>query len=246
MTKELTVSQIQGKIKRCEENIATNQKYIASWQKDIDNPPSWVTSDDIKRWKSIVRDCEKKINKEEAKVAEFKGMLEGKVKEYPEVRQFVETWKEVCIEHITNPQTINDCIESYKSMKQHQKEVEEDYKAKGYKSWESYSATRDIEKSFLRTWGFVYNYLNMSEKTIDMERLERDYKYEADRKYNKFIEDAEFYVGEITDTSDLSVGRKGDLNGWVTGKKGKAEVETISACGEIQRFHYRTLFKIVK
>ena len=246
MEKELSVKQIQSKIKRCEEQISGYQKTIEHWQHEVDHPYEWATECDIKRWKSMVRDMQKKLNKEEAKLAEFKGMLEGRVKEYPEVRQFVEAWKKACIEHITDPQTINDCIESYKSMRQHQEEVEADYKARGYKSWESYNARRDIEKSFLRVWGFVYEYLNVANKSIDMERLERDYKYEAERKYNKFIEDAEFYVGEIVDTSELSIGKKGDLNGWVVGKKGKAEVDTISACGEIQRFHYRTLFKMAK
>lgn len=248
MEKELTVKQIYSKIKRCEENLEgwkRNIERYQNWKAEAEANPKDATFS-ASYCQSGIREYTKKVNKEEAKLAELKGMLVGKVKEYPEVRLFVEAWKKACIEHITNPQTINDCIESYKSMKQHQKEVEEDYKAKGRKSWESYSARQDIEKSFLRTWGFVYNYLNMSKKTIDMETLERDYKYEAERKYNKFIEDAEFYVGEIVDTSELSVGRKGDLNGWVVGKKGKAEVDTISACGEIQRFHYRTLFKMAK
>lgn len=248
MEKELTVNQLNGKIKRMETQIEAAKRAISNYQAWIDEAPSksWVTEFDVKRYKSTIRDYEKKLNKYEAQLAEFQGLLAGKVKNYPEVRKFVEAWKKACIDHITDPQTIADCIESYNSMKEHQKQIEEDYKTKGYKSWESYSATRDIEKSFLRVWGFVFNYLRISDRTIKMEELERDYKYEAERKYNKFIEDAEYYVGEITDTSDLSVGMKGDLNGWVVGKKGKAEVETISACGEIQRFHYRTLFKMAK
>lgn len=49
-------------------------------------------------------------------------------------------------------------------------------------------------------------------------------------------------TGEITDASYLKVSGKGNLDGYVVGKEGKAKVETIGAGGyHIQRFHYRTL-----
>lgn len=48
-------------------------------------------------------------------------------------------------------------------------------------------------------------------------------------------------VGEITDASYLNVSEKGDLTGYITGTKGKAEVQTFSAGGwNIQCHHYRT------
>lgn len=48
-------------------------------------------------------------------------------------------------------------------------------------------------------------------------------------------------VGEITDASNLQVSEKGDLTGYITGTKGKAEVQTFSAGGwNIQCHHYRT------
>ena len=246
--KELTVKQIQSKLKMCEGKLSEYNSLLTRYENELkeieEGTKKAYTSPSY--YKTSIRDFKKKINKYEALIAEYNGMLVGKVKEYPVVRQYVETWKKNCIDYITDPQTIGDCIESYNSMRKHQEEVEADYKARGYKSWESYNARKDIEKSFLRTWGFVYEYLSMYNKTIDMERLERDYKYEADRKYNKFIEDAEYYVGEITAISGLSIGRNGDLNGFVVGTKGKAEVNTIAAEGPIQRFHYRTLFKMAK
>lgn len=245
---QMSINQINGKIKRIEGQIAEAHKSIALYQTWIDEAPSksWETESNIKRYKSTIRDYEKKINKWEAQMAEFKGMLEGRIKEYPVVRQYVEAWKKACIDLITDPQTIADCVQAYNEMKAEQDEVEEKAKAEGKKGYSTYRERCDIEKKFLKRWDFVYNYLDMYNKEIDMERLERDYKYEADRKYNKFIEDCEYYVGEITDISGLTIGMKGDLNGFVIGTKGKAEVETISACGEIQRFHYRTLFKKVK
>ena len=118
-----TVNQINGKIKRCETNISSLQKTIARWQRVIDNPQEWVTESNIKQYKNIIRDSQKKLNKEEAKLAELKGMLVGNTKEYSEVRQFVEAWKKACIESITNPQTIENCITAYNEMKQEQKNM---------------------------------------------------------------------------------------------------------------------------
>lgn len=243
---ELTVKQITSKINQTEKKIDEYTRYIKNYKKWIEEADESTSSTSISCYKKSIRDCEKKLNKYVAQLAEFKGMLDGKVKEYPIVRQFVENWKKYAMSVITNPNTIEDCLSDYSKMKDECKKIEEDYKAKKRPSYESYSKRLDLEKSFTRKWGFVWNYLNPRTKEINMEKLEKDYEYEATRKYNKFIEDTEFYVGEITDTTDLTIGDKGDINGFVVGTKGKARVETISAWGEVQRFHYRTLYKMVK
>lgn len=60
------------------------------------------------------------------------------------------------------------------------------------------------------------------------------------------IERIHHVVGSITDASYLAI-RGGNLNGYIIGEKGKAEVETIGAGGwNIQCFHYRTLIKPMK
>lgn len=243
----MTVKQITSKINSTEKKIDEYNRIIENDKKWIEEAETcnkeWM-KESIPMYKRSIKDNEKKLNKYIAQLAEYKGMLEGRVKEYPVIREYVKTWKETCIRHITDPKTIESCLEARTEMKKEIETVEQEYKAKGLPSYQSYNKRCNIEKKFNRDWGFVYNYINRN--GIDTERLEKDYEYEATRKYNKFIEDCEFYVGEILDASNLSVGNKGDLNGFVIGSKGKAEVETISAWGEVQRFHYRTLFKMKK
>ena len=75
-----------------------------------------------------------------------------------------------------------------------------------------------------------------------MAKLEKDLDEEANRKYDFIIERTNAIVGEITDASDLEVGAKQDLNGYITGTRGRAKVQTIGAGGyNIQCFHFRTL-----
>ena len=62
-------------------------------------------------------------------------------------------------------------------------------------------------------------------------------------KYEDLCNRISAVVGEIKDASNLSIGNKnGEINGTVTGSKGNAKVETISAGGyAVQCFHYRVL-----
>ena len=91
---------------------------------------------------------------------------------------------------------------------------------------------------------FLDPYMMMTADTyvLDTEKLERDLNREADRKYDFIIERTNEIVGQITDASNLKIGNKGDLNGYIIGTKGTAKVQTIGAGGyNIQCFHFRTL-----
>ena len=73
-------------------------------------------------------------------------------------------------------------------------------------------------------------------------RLKKDLDEEANRKYDFIIERTNAIVGKITDASELHVGAKQDLNGYIIGERGTAKVQTIGAGGyNIQCFHFRTL-----
>lgn len=86
-----------------------------------------------------------------------------------------------------------------------------------------------------------------SEYTINMELLKKDLDQEANMKYDFIIERTNRIVGQIEDASYLKIGAKGDLNGFIIGTRGKANVQTIGAGGyNIQCFHFRTLINEIK
>ena len=88
-----------------------------------------------------------------------------------------------------------------------------------------------------------------SERTLEeaAAKLEKDLTREAERKYDFIIERTNAIVGTITDASNLKIGAKDDLNGYIIGEKGTAKVQTIGAGGyNIQCFHFRTLINEMK
>ena len=73
-------------------------------------------------------------------------------------------------------------------------------------------------------------------------KLNRDLQAEWERKYDFILDRTCAIVGQITDASHLTIGAKGDLNGYIVGTKGVAKVQTVGAGGyNIQCFHFRTL-----
>lgn len=90
-------------------------------------------------------------------------------------------------------------------------------------------------------WEYILPYF---ERTYDesMAKLNKALDLEANRKYDFIIERTNKIVGKITDASNLSIGCKDDLNGYIIGTKGTAKVQTVGAGGyNIQCFHFRTL-----
>ena len=84
----------------------------------------------------------------------------------------------------------------------------------------------------------------INETTLDeaMSKFKKDIDKEWTRKYDFIIERTNAIVGQITDASNLKIGAKHDLNGFIIGTKGTAKVQTIDAGGyNIQCYHFRTL-----
>lgn len=84
----------------------------------------------------------------------------------------------------------------------------------------------------------------INERTLDdaIAKFKKDVDREWARKYDFIIERTNAIVGQITDASNLKIGAKQDLNGFIIGTKGTAKVQTIDAGGyNIQCYHFRTL-----
>lgn len=84
----------------------------------------------------------------------------------------------------------------------------------------------------------------INERTLDdaLAKFKKDVDREWARKYDFIIERTNAIVGQITDASNLKIGAKQDLNGFIIGTKGTAKVQTIDAGGyNIQCYHFRTL-----
>ena len=102
-----------------------------------------------------------------------------------------------------------------------------------------------LEQDFSATYYASINALTKQitiNKTIDTKTLNKVLDDEVVAKYKDLVLRISSVVGEITDVSYLSIGSKnGEINGIVIGTKGRAKVETISASGPVQCFHYRVL-----
>lgn len=82
----------------------------------------------------------------------------------------------------------------------------------------------------------------LSSYTVDKEKLAKVLADEKVRKYEDLVNRITSVVGVIQDAKGLHIGDKnGEINGYVIGDQGKASVETISASGPVQCFHYRVL-----
>lgn len=79
------------------------------------------------------------------------------------------------------------------------------------------------------------------------EKMLRDLRLEADAKYDFLVMQIEKLGGALRDVSNLCVACNGELNGLVLGEKNIVSVKTVGAGGyNIQRFHFRTLVRLIK
>lgn len=235
--KEKEIAKLEKKLERIKKAQASNWEDNPYWYDESDLKS---TTRDLDRARKDLEDWQNKLAEEQHKansrnipaIIEFLDGWQARVKHFyiisePEYHTALEEWYRYDREHCEwfNTQRRNSTKEEYDAR-------EKDY--------------REKKKAFHSQWSWFESFCDYK-NNLDVERLTKVLKQDADAKYDFIIERTNAIVEEITDASGLSVGDKGDLNGYIIGTKGTAKVQTIGAGGyNIQCFHYRTLIHSVK
>lgn len=242
-TVEFLNKRIAGKIKE----IETLNKKLARIQKAKDSNweinPYFYSEYDLNRTIKDIEAAQKSLDEYKSQLeVEYEKVLSRSV---PVITEFLEGWKINSIKWFTNQKKIYLEValpEYYARNREHcemwnngtlRRMSPEDRK----KHNDEY---HEYEREFKRQWMHVTQFIH-GDRSWE-ENLEYDIEAEKNRKYDFIIERTTQIVGQITDASNLSIGEKGDLNGFIVGTKGTAKVQTVGAGGyNIQCFHFRTL-----
>lgn len=233
-----------------------------AWANDEDHSYDYEVSENLQKLyelKIVADNWEVKYNKS----SNFDN--EEKI---PVLVEFLERWKalakswymENANEYLKLKQNEKKQMEKdFNELSKDDKAYFEKYRGRWWKSdWEArwrqdyysdiQSLTRDIARLRGHSVGdwtnreYVYDSVE-----VDEDKLDKVLETEKKAKYRDLVHRITAEVGTIQDVSHLHIAATGQLNGIVTGDKGKASIETVGAGGyAIQCFHYRTLIHKIK
>lgn len=247
--KEKEIAKLTKKLERIHKAQATNWEVNPYWYSEYDLK---YTTRDLEDAKRMLEDYKAKLatETEKANSRNVKAIIE-----------FLEAWK-ARVEKFYGERFAKypAALEQYQEdMKQFDLDYYEERKLKKekYLEWLDYNERRSaVKEAFQMRFGFLDPYISRKYNPetqrydlwqMDEEKLAKDLKEDANRKYDNIIERTNEICGTIKDAAGLKVGDKGELDGYVIGERGTAHVHTIGAGGyNIQCFHFRVLVHELK
>lgn len=246
--KEKEIAKLEKKLERIKKAQASNWEDNPYWYNEHDLKS---TTRDLDRARKDLEDYRAKLETETHKAAS---------RNIPAIIEFLENWKQRVTEfYLESYERYPEAYEEYRAnmelfnLDYYDLKMLEKNDPEAYAEYEE--TKKRLKESFASAFGHLFPYVDRDYSRdsygrtwkFDSEKLAKDLNQEANRKYDFIIERTNAIVEEITDASSLSIGDKGDLNGYIIGTKGTAKVQTIGAGGyNIQCFHFRTLIHAVK
>ena len=229
------IKELEERCQKYRDEIAKEEKKVADRKASIEANSISVNGKDVNIIVEFLNNWEKEITDywmkrfeyfEKEHVSYYKSVIENSIEymidynswEYKE--QITEMWKDspyvkfypTYEEYKQNANYRDKCNEAIRSAL---RELEEEY--------ESQFSIRVIEKWGKSKW-------NPNKETFET-NMRKDIAKEKDRKYDQLIMDVENICGKIIDMSHIKVGHKGDLEGYVVGTNGEAELWSSGAGG---------------
>lgn len=271
----MTKEQLQERINKLEVKIEKEIKNRDKYLNKISNNFKEYTDINKYKWQDVeemnlnfssydekyaFEDCRRKninIKDYTTTLNKYKNQLKAlsDLVDLPSLKEFLNNWKEEAINYYTT------LVDSYIKER---KEIKEEYIKNGtiveadgcifYKSplkAEYHKKCEALNKAY---GSYILNIVSYYFSTR-YEKIKEDMEKEAQAKYKKLVNRISNIVGEIKDCSNLSI-KNGEINGIISGNKGKASINTVVAGGynenvivnvkHGQCLHYRVLVKECK
>ena len=251
------IKELEERCQKYRDSIAEEEKKVADRKASIEEHSVSVNGKDVNVIIEFLNNWEKEVTDywmkrfeyfEKEHESYYKSVIESSIEymidynSWEHKEQITEMWKDspyvefysTYEEYKKNANYYDKCDKAIRSALD---ELEEEY--------ESHFSIRVIEKWGKSKWS--------PKKEVFEENMRKDIAKEKDRKYDQLIKDVESIVGKIIDMSHIKVGVKGDLEGYVIGTNGEAELWT-KGCGGFntdvivnvkhgQIFHFRFYVK---
>ena len=251
------IKELEERCKKYRNSIAEEEKKVAYRKTSIEANSVSMNGKDVNVIVEFLNNWEKEVTDywmkrfeyfEKEHNSYYKSVIESSIEymitynSWEHTEQITEMWKDspyvefypTYEEYKKNTNYYDKCSKAIRSALH---EFEEEY--------ESQFSIRVIEKWGKSKW-------NPNKETFET-NMRKDIAKEKDRKYDQLIKDCENIVGKIIDMSHIKVGVKGDLEGYVIGTNGEAELWT-KGCGGFnenvivnvkhgQCFHFRFYVK---
>ena len=253
-SKEFILKRIQGKQREIARLNAKLDRINAAETSNWENNPYGYSEYDR-------RITLKDLSRAQEALAEYQAQLTTAnemeaSRNVPAITEFLTAWKAHVTEFYNNlfskyPEALKQYHEDMKpyTMEYFQENKFRKEQPDAWREWNT--AKKLIKEAFEVRFACIAPYIDRvynpttqryDQFALNTDKMNKDLQTEYDRKYDFIIARTNEIVGQITDASNLSVGPKGDLNGYIIGTKGCCSVKTIGAGGyNIQCYHFRTL-----